>query len=214
MKKFVPIICIALLTTAALVSFKNNSTPVPKNYAASIKDKTWWGLFTYTGKTAEYYSVRFNADNTLLWNQLSGEYAGQWALKGKQLTITFSVSGVVMKADISSSDDNLVNITDNTAAYEINTGELIAKPNIPLDNTAWLGIVSFPATKPIKLDFKRGNKVTINTENSPIKTYTYTRNPSDAAIRIGTGFFGIIVSGSKMKGHVDSPGFTWQATKQ
>ena len=214
MKKSVTIIWMALLTTVALVSFKKDNTPAPKNYAESIKNKTWWGMFTYTGKTAEYYSVHFNADNTLLWSQLSGDYAGLWALKGKQLTITFNVSSVVMKADISN-DNNLANITDNTAAYEINTGELIAKPNIPLDNTAWLGILNFSAKKmQIQLDFKRSNRVTINIENSVSKTYTYTRNPSDAAIRIGTIFFGIIISDSKMKGHIYAPENTWEATKK
>ena len=170
-------------------------------------------MLAYTGKTAEYYSVHFNTDNSLTWSQLSGDYTGHWLLDGKELTITFDGNSSEIKAGISD-DDQLVNIKDNTTASEINSGELISNPNITLDNTLWTGTIDYPSTKALQLTFKPGLQVTINIETSPIKTYTYTRASSTAVIRISTIFFGIIASGGKMKGSVDNAVVIWQATKQ
>src|SRR5689334_23368726 len=109
-----------------------------KDYAASIKDKTWWGTFTYTGETAQYYSVHFSADNTLVWSQLSGDYPGEWTVKGKSLTLHFTGSSAEIKADISD-DDKLIAIMDTTPSYEINNGQLLQSSNVPLENTVWNG---------------------------------------------------------------------------
>ena len=132
MKKYVSTMLVILLLTVTIFSCKKSNGP--KDYNASIKDKTWWGEFAYTGQDAEYYSVHFNVDNSLTWTQWSGDYPGQWTLNGKQLTITFTGNSVEINADISD-DDKLMNISDNTANSEINSGQLIVNPKISLDNT-------------------------------------------------------------------------------
>jgi len=213
MKKYVRIIGIILLPMVIVISCKKSNSPDRVDYTASIKDKTWWGMLAYTGKTPEYYSVHFNTNNSLTWGQLSGDYPGHWLLNGKELTITFDGNSNEIKTNLSD-DNQMVNIKDNTAASEINSGELIANSNIPLDNTAWTGTIDYPSTKALQLDFKPGLQVTINIDKSPVKTYTYTRPSSNPIVRISTIFFGIITSGGKMKGSVDNAGVIWQATKQ
>ena len=96
MKKYIVAMLFALLSTGVLFSCKKSSTPVstPKDYAASIKDKTWWGVMTYTGQALQYYSVHFYADNSLFWSQIDGDYLGQWTINNKQLAITFTISNV------------------------------------------------------------------------------------------------------------------------
>ena len=196
-----------------ITSCKKNDSPDPKDYAASIKDRTWWGMLANSGKTPEYYSVHFNTDNTLTWSQFAGDSPGHWVLTGKTLTITFDGKSIELKADISDSDQ-LVNIADNTSAFDITSGELIGNTNTNLDNTTWNGTIDYPSTKALQLGFKPGLQVTVNVENSPVKTYTYTRSSSNGVIRISTIFCGIIVSGSKMKGSIDNSTYIWQATKQ
>ena len=80
-----------LFSAGILVGCKKENGPAAKDYAASIKEKTWWGVVTYTGKEAEYYSVHFNSDNTLMWSQFAGDYSGHWATSGNALTITLDV---------------------------------------------------------------------------------------------------------------------------
>lgn len=212
MKKYIRAILVTVIITGILFSCKKSNVSAPKDYTASIKDKTWWGELAYTGKTPEYYSVHFNTDNTLTWSQFQGDYTGHWVLNNKQVTITFDGNTIQIKADISD-DDNLVNITDNTTASEVKSGEMAANSNTILDNTQWNGNTEVP-TKILQLNFKAGLLCTVNLEKTPIKTYTYTKNSSNSVIRISTIFFGIIVSGSKMKGSIDNSVFTWQATKQ
>jgi hypothetical protein len=211
MKKYIRITLVIILLVNFVTGCKKSNTSTPKDYGASIKDKTWWGELAYTGKTPEYYSVHFNTDNTLTWSQFQGDYTGHWALNNKQVTITFDGNSTQIKADISD-DDNLVNITDNTTASEIKSGEMAAASTITLDNSLWTGNTQVP-TKALQLNFKTGLQATINLENTPVKTYTY-KYASNTVIRISTIFFGIIISGSKMKGSIDNSVFTWQATKQ
>jgi hypothetical protein len=215
MKKKLNLILVTLLLTGILISCKKScdTTPLPKDYTASIKDKSWWGEFTYAGETAEYYSVHFNADNTLTWSQFSGDYTGHWILTGKQLTITFDGNSEEIKANVSD-DDKLVNITDNTTASEINNGQLSVNSTIPLDNTVWNGTIRFTSIKALQLNFKPGLQVVINQENMPVNTYTYTKNSSNSVIRVGGSFFGIITSDDKMKGSNGGALFIWQAIKQ
>lgn len=131
------IMAITLLIMGIVVSCSKGNEPAPKDYGISIKDKTWWGQLSYTGKPLEYYSVHFKADNSLLWSQLSGDYPGQWVVNGKQLTMTFPGIGTTIKADIS--DDRLLDISDDNTAFAIATGERVLNPTISLDNTIWKG---------------------------------------------------------------------------
>jgi hypothetical protein len=210
MKKCISKSLLALILTAILFSCKKDN---PKNYNASIAEKTWWGMLAYSGKTPEYYSILFNADNTLTWSEFAGNSPGHWVLDGKRLTITFDGKSIEIKADISD-NDQLVNITDNISAFDINSGELIGNTNINLDNTVWTGTIDYPSTKALQLSFKPGLQVTVNIENSPVKTYTYIRSSSNGVIRVSTIFFGIVISGSKMKGSTDVSTYIWQVTKQ
>ena len=178
-------------------------------------------MFTYTGKDAEYYSIQFNADNTLVWSQFSGDYTGKWVVNGKELTMTFDVSKAEIKAGIRD-DDKLLNITDNTGNFEMNTGQLIANPNIPLDNTEWKGKIITGTPYLVNMSFRPPLKVDIQI------SYTYTNNSykrsaSGAVIRadikpVGTGastyFFGIMISATEMMGSEKNANNQWKATKQ
>src|SRR6478752_4424966 len=106
MKHIITLSLLFITVTILLSCNKTDvTTPVSKDYSASIKEKSWWGEITYTGKTTEYYSVYFKADGTLLWSQLSGDYAGHWAIKDKELTMTFDANSVTIQATLTD-DDN------------------------------------------------------------------------------------------------------------
>jgi hypothetical protein len=216
MKKYITTIFTAVIVTIFLFSCKKNSSS-PKDYTASIKDKTWWGVLVYTGKTAQYYSVHFNADNTLLWSQLAGDYTGTWSINGKQVTITFSGSGIKINADISD-DDQLMNIVVNTSTYKIINGQIIQNPNIPLNNTAWKGSVVSGIATNLQLSFMPGAKVELKLGNTTYPPFIYSRTPSGGAFRFDTGgsyyYFGVIISNNEIKGSANDSEFPFQVTKQ
>ena len=231
MKKYNNILLVTVVLVSCMSGCKKSNEPAPADYTNSIKDKTWWGMFTYTGKDAEYYSVHFNADNTFLWSQFAGDFTGQWAVNGKAFTMTFDVSKATVKADISD-DDKLLNITDNTSNFEINTGQLIANTNIPLDNSVWEGkpilanglygyMLRF--TPILKVDIQE----TFFEPPSTYKSYSYPniiykRSVSGTVFRAevnaggaGAGrlFFGVVISGTEMRGSEKNPNNLWKASK-
>ncbi len=213
MKRYPSLILVALVLIGILCSCKKNSTD--KDYGASIKDKTWWGQLSYTGKPLEYYSVHFKADNSLLWSQLSGDYPGQWVVNGKQLTMTFPGISTTIKADIS--DDRLMDISDDNAAFAIANGERVLNPTISLDNTIWKGTFLQGGSEPYQMKFMPGLKVQIKIGIYSYAPYNYTRSESGAVIKFtstGDIFFGVVTSGSEMKGHYAVPQFPWEVTKQ
>src|SRR6266700_5670284 len=176
MKKYIRTILITLLSVSVIAGCKKST---PNDYASSIKNKTWWGQLTYTGKTSEYYSVQFGADNSLIWSQMSGDYPGNWFVEGKTITITFRDNSVQIKADISD-DDKLMNITDNTGNSEINSGQLIVNPNISLENTVWKGSLVYAVTPDdYQLSFMPDSKVQSKYFNINY-TENYTRSASGA----------------------------------
>ncbi|GAC1448488.1 MAG: hypothetical protein NVSMB7_09970 [Chitinophagaceae bacterium] len=188
----------------------------PKDYTASIKEKTWSGMLTYTSQTTEYYSVHFNTDNSLIWSQLSGDYIGHWAINGKQLTLTFTNSNAQIKADISDAD-TLMNIVANVSLYIINSGKLLANPTVSLDNTVWKGLtVTGAASSFLQMSFMPGSKVEVKVSTVP-ETNTYTRSASGAVIRTvfkSAIFFGIITSNNEIHGSINNPKNTWYVIKQ
>jgi len=216
MKKYIHVIFVTLSIACVLPGCKKSTGNPPKDYAAFINDKTWWGTLTYTGKTQEYYSVHFNAGNTLLWSQLSGDTQGQWTLDGKALTITFTGNTVEIKATISD-DDKLINIGDNTPNSEITSGQLIITPNVYLDNTQWKG--SFPHnSQPFLLSFKSPLQVE-EKSNGTFGPYNYVRVMSGAAIRFssaafGGQVFGVIISNTEMRGNITAFNYEWKIIKQ
>jgi hypothetical protein len=204
MKKQVSISLFLLLSAGVLISCKKENKDKPKDYSASVKDKTWWGQMTYTGKTAEYYSVYFKGDGTLLWSQFSGDYEGRWVVKGRQLVMNFNVSGAEVKADISD-DEKLMNITDNTGAYNVNGGQIISTPNLSLSNTRWKGTFDINSYQLSFLDDSKLNEkfLTSGSEN----LCPYTRSASGAAIRYNRGsikLFAIIASDNIIRGNSSS----------
>jgi hypothetical protein len=221
MKKYVHTILLTILVMSFITGCKKSNSSAPKDYTAAIKDKTWWGELAYTGKTPEYYSVHFNADNTLTWSQFQGDYTGHWALNNKQVTITFDGNSIQIKADIAD-DDKLINITDNTPASEINSAALVANPNIPLDNTVWDGTTLHasgtaipPTTAPFHLNFLPGFKVEITIGIYSLTSYSYRRSSSGEVIRIdGQRYFGVLLSSGEMKGSAGNSTYPWQATKK
>ena len=213
-------LAIILLVNFTTGCKKSNDTK-PKDYALSVKDKTWWGVVTYTGKPAEFYSVHFNTGNTFTWSQFSGDYNGQWVISGNELKMTFDENATEIKATISDSD-SLINIKENSGILVINTCQLIANPNIALDNSEWKGVfvtgfayaldINFRA--PLKADIRQGLTYTNN---------IYTRTSSGAVIRTdinpvgstaSTHFFAIIISGSEMRGSIKNANVQWKASKQ
>src|SRR5688572_26733448 len=133
------------------------------NESASIKDKTWWGTLTDIGQKREYYSVHFNADKSLLWSQMSGDYTGTWNINGKQLTMTVTGLGVLINAAISD-DNKFMGITDNNNFFELHNGELIANSVTTLDNTLWQGTRNFisagvSSNQPLQLSFTTGSQL-------------------------------------------------------
>jgi hypothetical protein len=138
MKKYLSIILVALLVTGLLFSCKKRSDS--KDFTAVIKNKTWWGQLTTSGETAQYYSVYFNGDGSLLWSQRAGGYTGKWTINDNQLTMDFLTPAVQKKANISD-DNTLKNIVTNNSTV-VNSGEMIANPTTLLDNTVWKGMIS------------------------------------------------------------------------
>ena len=216
MKSFTTLI--SMFCIAAMILFGCNKDDSPKkDYVESIKDKTWWGTLTYTGQKAEYYSVHFNADKSLLWSQLSGDYPGIWEINDKHLKMTFPSLKSEIDGDISK-NDTLLNISDNNATVTINSGKLIANPHIILDNTVWLGSANMTTAKVLELTFIAGSLIKINIENSTIKTYAYTRSLSGSVFRAtltgGDVFFGVTTSDNQMKGSIGKSDNPWQTIKQ
>lgn len=218
MKKYSGTIAIILFSVGSMISCKksSDSTPPVKDYAASINDKTWWGTFTINGQTAQYYSVHFNGDNSLVWSQLSGDYPGKWTLDGKKLAINYTTN--IITADVSD-DGHLANIEDNHSTYIINNGELIPNPNIALQNTVWQGShFNGSSQQTLKYSFSPDLKITITAGAFATQVHTYTRSLSGAVIRHSQGgnypYFGVITSGSLMKGCIQGSNFPWQAFKQ
>ena len=207
----------ALLFIQTISSCKKDSHPTPKDYSTSIKTKTWWGQITYSGQTAEYYSVHFNADNTLLWSQLSGDYTGKWSIADKTISLSFDASPAVIKASITE-DDKFFNISDNTGYYEINSGQIVSNPDMVLDNTIWKGSAIIILPIAYQLNFLTGNKLDTKKGTTTTGPYTYTRSASGGAIRIkvsGTEqSFGVITSSTEMKGSYNDASAPWSLTKQ
>lgn len=200
MKKIITNIMLVLMASLILFSCKKDSS---KNYADSIAAKTWWGKFAYTGKSSQYYSIAFSASGTFTWSERSGDYLGHWAVEGNHLTITFDASGRKIKSDISE-DGKLLNIENNPAyGYTITSGELISNPNTsPLDNTLWKGTYTLEnaQTVIVNLRFLPGSKFQFESAGSTPYPFVYTRSASSVIIRGGNNFFGIVISGTEMKG--------------
>jgi len=215
MKSFTTLI--SMFCIAAMILFGCNKDDSPKkDYVESIKDKTWWGTLTYTGQKAEYYSVHFNADKSLLWSQLSGDYPGIWEINDKHLKMTFPSLKSEIDGDISK-NDTLLNISDNNATVTINSGKLIANPNIHLDYTVWIGSADIAKQESLEIDFLPNLNVRMNLDGT-IHNIPYKRSLSGQIIRIpGKGdevLFGVIISDTEMKGSVVYSIYSWQAIKQ
>jgi hypothetical protein len=219
MKDILKIGIFSFLLTVLMQGCKKSNTPPAIDYASFIKNKTWWGTLTNTGLPMEHYSVHFNADNSLKWNQMAGEYDGQWVITGKHLIMTFNSLGVDINADISK-DGKLENITDNNNNSTINTGELIVNTDFPLDNTVWKGSIFFGSSATLQMKFTPGYNVEITIANSLVFQYVYKRPAPGAYIRAtpsGTNanqFFGVLVSANEMKGSYLSSLNYWQMIKQ
>jgi hypothetical protein len=217
MKKYFTITMLALIATVSLFSCKKDTnTTQPKDYSASIKDKIWWGTFTNAGETPQYYSASFRTDNTVLWSQLSGDYSGTWSLANNKLTITFISPAVMVTANIS--DDNKLTDITTSSANKVNSGEMLASPNIALDNSTWNGSVTYPLQAyPLLLTFLNSSKVQVKFSSNPVFTADYTRSAS-SFIKFNWGssvFAGVISSGTLIKGSFyDGTIYTWQTTKQ
>jgi hypothetical protein len=219
-KQFI-VITATLLCVVLVVGCKKSTTPdnnTPKDYSASVINKTWWGTFSYKGQTDEYYSMHFNADNTLDWDQLLGQYKGFWALDNNRLSITFVGNDTKITAKIGD-DNKLSQFSDNTDFSELKTGQLVENPQIRLDNTVWTGMEkSISDSISVKLEFNEKSQVT-STLSSQYYSYIsdYSRSSSGGALWVtieGRDNFLVIVSENEMKGTAVSFQFPMHVTKQ
>lgn len=217
MKKYTSIALILLMLV--IVSCKKSDTP--KDYNASIKGKTWWGAFACAGELEQYYSVYFKEDGSLQWNQLSGQIPGKWVVNGKQLTMTFNTTNTIIKADIGDNNVLMNIVSTGVGSCPATSAILLEKLDLPLDNTVWKGGRGNGINGRIaalELRFMPGLKIEIKIDNVAYGPYSYTRDPFSGAFRGTTGmnryFFGIITSGTEIKGSDINSNFQWQVTKQ
>jgi hypothetical protein len=191
----------------------------PKDYAEAISNKTWSGSITYTGDSIQYYTVYFNPDKSLLWSQYSGDYPGNWVLSGKQVSMSFVGNNAIIKADITD-DDKFSNITvENTNAYKVNSGALVASPAMGLESTTWDGTgFSGFSQYPYQMNFLPGGIVRLKLNNTLYPSYPYTRSASGAAIRfntfLGPKVFAVIMSDNEIKGCMGGSVYPWRTIKQ
>jgi hypothetical protein len=219
MKKYLQTAMIILgITIISPGCKKDNNSSSNNSSAASINNQTWWGLFTYAGDTTEYYSVHFNPDSSLTWNQYLGEYTGKWSLSSNHLKMDFGPNSIVITADVTA-DNKLTNLKTNNSSV-INSGQLLPNPTHEvLDGTVWKGIYSdkIGSTYPFEIDFKTGNKVDIGLDGTTATTYSYVRSATGVTIRTSDGdtreWFGVLMSDTKMEGS-ERPENKWQVTKQ
>ncbi len=180
-------------------------------------------MLTNVGQPSEFYAVYFNADGSLNWSQMAGDYPGKWTLQENKLTLDFPLLSVQIKADLTS-DDKFSNIS-STNSSTINSGQLMNNTPPLLDQTSWKGSRNLndagTAIQPLQMEFTPGSQVSIRfTQGNTTTTtkYGYTATKS-GAIRAASSFstdvyFGVFTSAHEMKGSWHKYKFTWQTTKQ
>jgi hypothetical protein len=220
MKKKYGTLVATLLSIFLLAGCKKSSSPdnnTSRDYASSVINKTWWGTLADKDQSDEYYSVHFNTDNTLVWEQLSGTYNGFWALEGRQLTITFEVNDVKITADIGD-DNKLSHFSDNTDFSEIKTGQLINIPDIPLENTIWEGTEKNKSLSYlVRFEFDAKKQMTTTFNGLPHVITSYSRSSSGDVVRSlieGANIFLVIVSDHEMKGLANTVDVTLNIAKK
>jgi hypothetical protein len=179
MKKYIGNTPVTILLIALLWSCSKSNGPT--DYASFIKDKTWWGTLTHTGQEMEYYSIHFNSDSSMIWDEALVSLPGHWHVDGKKLTISFQPSSLEITADISD-DKKLINIEDNSGNYEINSGQIIENPNIALENSVWKGTVMLGTQQPAEMDFNANNKVVLTTGTTAYPENPYSRSASGGGV--------------------------------
>ena len=209
-------ILITLIFSAVIFSNCKKEKVQSKDYTASVNDKTWWGTFHNAGEAIQYYSVHFNADHSVVWNQISGDYPGNWTVEGNKVTLDFPTLNVKVEAEIGD-NNKWQNISTNTP-NKVNTGELIENPDIQLDNTIWnttrTNVVT-DATIGLKFTFIPGNIVLITGSGLVNAPFSYSRSLSGGAIRIFTitQYFGVITADGVIKGNFGDADYQWQGTR-
>jgi hypothetical protein len=218
MKKLM-ILIISLATVLAACSKSDDKTP-PKDYSTAIKGKVWVGELTYSGKTKEYYSVQFKTDNSLIWSEYSGDYAGKWVVDGQRLKLTFTASGKQFNAGITD-DNKLIDITNYpTNGWEVNTGEINNNADMVLDNTIWNeSHPDRPDFYVMTLSFKQGLKM--NYDYLMFQEHQLSYSRIGASIRFKTTkpnsitWFGVITAdGKAINGVIPVDNRAWKAVKQ
>jgi hypothetical protein len=220
MKKQFSLIPTILIFAILFISCKKETASdsnKPKDYAASIVNKTWWGTFAYKNQTDEYYSMYFNADNTLEWDQFLGKFKGFWVLDSNRLTITFEGNDTKITAKIGE-DSTLSHFSDNTDFSEIKSGQMVGNPKITLDNTTWEGkFKHLEDSISVKLEFKEKSQFLGTFMSTQFIVSDYSSSSSGGALRLSLGgrdVFLVIVSNTDMYGTIISYIYPIHLTKQ
>ena len=208
-----------------LIACKKESSPVlpptgpmvppEKDYAKAVYGRTWWGTFAYPGELAQYYSVSFKKDSTMIFYQMSGAYIGNWSLSANQLIMEFPVQSVIITADLSAVD-TLMNFTTNNNVTMID-GRLQRNLSlIELEGTKWMGsIISGANLRDLVLQFSGGylsNSISMPTDTNPFQ------QPAGSMAMYAVGpallqWFGLIINDSTMIGELSDYSKTWTVKK-
>jgi hypothetical protein len=194
------IILFGLISSCQKTSVVNAITPPALTIADSIKNKNWWGTFSYTGARHEYYSVEFNADGSLLWEQYSGDTKGHWTLTDKKISISFEGNDEVITADISG--NYLINFSDNTDKSEILTGNKLNNPHISVAGSIWT--TPYNTILDFSIIFLSEDSASVRFFVTSYDPHQYQRYPNSGVFRIQYGafpvIFGIAISDQEIVG--------------
>jgi hypothetical protein len=214
MKKHTSMLLIVVLNAGVFISCKKDNKTKDK----SVAGKTWFGQVTYTYQSPEYYCIHFNDDHSLIWSQFSGDSTGRWLQEGRSLKINFTGNSNEIRAEISD-NDTLMNVSDNSTNFQINSGKLVADPNMSIDNTLWKSIIydkSSGISLAMQMSFKPDSKVEIKV-GSIQGLFTYVRYATGGVIRVKyptMNIFGIVVSDREIDGSYYGAFDSYEMTRQ
>jgi hypothetical protein len=193
-------------------SCRKSATPEnTKDYSSMIRNRNWWGTITYTGESLKYFSVHFNDDSTLIWDEDRGTFTGHWTLIDRQLIVKFDSSGYRFTANIE--NEKFSYLASSSPKFQVNSGQLIKDLNLSIENTTWIGpgyvpeilyVMQFSPEASYKLDDdKYGNTrelghyiILPSGGGLKMQFQTYTGHPYNLSILIFT-------SGTEMVGSVE-----------
>lgn len=195
----------------------SNVTETPKD--TIVTGATWFGGMILPGNGGEYYAVHFNADSTLIWSELSGDYDGTWSLSNKRITIDLPIHNVKIAADVSDGH-TFNNITCDNPGFAVFACERMQNEEVQVSGTSWQGHISTEdahTRTPIALQFIDDSKVQIITDDDASGgEVDYTGSKATRSFRFrfqDKVIFGTFVNRSHIEGMQDNANHLLSADK-